>query len=50
MEEMPAIIREEATTEIQNNLHPGLMDAEPTFSDDEETHGNNDDEDDIPLC
>ncbi|KAL0270689.1 UNVERIFIED_CONTAM: hypothetical protein PYX00_008010 [Menopon gallinae] len=49
MEEMPTIIREEATSEIQNNLHPGLMDTEPTFSDDEETHGNNDDEDDIPL-
>lgn len=49
IEEMPSIVREESTPEIPNNIYPGLLDSEPTFSDDEETHTNNDDEDDIPL-
>lgn len=45
---MPSIVREEPTPDIPNNIHP-LLDPEPVFSDDEETHTNNDDEDDIPL-
>ncbi|EEB13506.1 conserved hypothetical protein [Pediculus humanus corporis] len=49
IEEAPAIIRDEAISEAPNN-HTDILEPEPAFSDDDESHGNNDDEDDIPLA
>lgn len=48
LEETPTIVRDETAPEIANN-HVDPLDPEPAFSDDDEFHGNNDDEDDIPL-
>ncbi|KAK6631392.1 hypothetical protein RUM43_000169 [Polyplax serrata] len=49
LEETPTIVRDETAPEIANN-HVDPLDPEPAFSDDDEFHGNNDDEDDIPLA